>query len=108
MDVNRLVKRGLVRAFVVFGVLAVVLNVVAAAESFQKDRWSIGLGYFAIAAGLTAALVIHWYATHRQVPYRWRDEGWGHERWRELQRDPGDEGDDGPEAEDWPEPSWRD
>ncbi len=82
-----MVKRNLVRAFVVFASVAVALNLVAAAESFQNDLWAIGIGYFAIAAGLTMALVIHWYATHRQAPYIWRDEAWGHERWREEEHD---------------------
>lgn len=96
-----MVKRNLVRAFVLSASLAVVLNLLAAAESFQNDSWGIGLGYFAIAAGLTAALAIHWYASHRQAPYVWRDEAWGHERWREeepeddFERDYDDEDEDG-------------
>jgi protein-S-isoprenylcysteine O-methyltransferase Ste14 len=108
MGVSQLVKRSLVRAFVIFGVLAVVLNVVAAAESFQRDRWSVGLGYFLIPAGLTTALVIHWYATHRQMPYRWRDESWGQERWREDEHDDEAwEDDSDSDSDGWSESSWR-
>ena len=77
------VKRGAIRAFEVFGSLAVILNVIAAAVAIKRDLWGIAFGYFVIAAMLAAALAVHWYVRYRQVPYRWRDEGWGLERWRE-------------------------
>ena len=80
---NRLVKRSAVRAFEVFGSLAVILNIVAAAVAIKRDLWGVAFGYFVIAAMLAGALAIHWYVKHRQIPYRWRDEGWGLERWRE-------------------------
>ncbi len=78
-----MVKRSMVRAFEVFGALAVILNILAAAVAIKRDLWDFALGYFVIAATLAGALALHWYAQHRQVPYRWRDEGWGLERWRE-------------------------
>ena len=81
-----LVKRSMVRAFEVFGTLAVLLNVVAAAVAIKRDLWNIAFGYFVIAAMLAGALALHWYTRHRQIPYRWRDEGWGLERWREEAR----------------------
>ncbi len=88
------VERVLVRAFEVSATLAVLLNVFAAAVAIRRDEWSIAFGYVLIAAILAVALAIHWYAKHRQVPYRWRDEGWGLERWRETQHDEDAEYDD--------------
>ncbi len=83
---SRLVKRSAVRAFEVFGSLAVLLNIVAAAVAIKRDLWSMALGYLLIASMLAGALAVHWYVKHRQIPYRWRDEGWGLERWREGRR----------------------
>lgn len=91
---SNVVKRSAVRAFEVFGSLAVILNVVATAVAIKRDLWGMAFGYFLIAAILAAALAIHWYVRHRQVPYRWRDEGWGLERWREAHHEDGDEDDD--------------
>ena len=91
---NRLIKRSAVRAFEVFGTLAVVLNILAAAVAIKRDLWSMALGYFVIAAFLAGALALHWYIQHQQVPYRWRDEGWGLERWRESRHEGDDEDDD--------------
>ena len=79
-----MVKRSAVRAFEVFATVAVVLNVLAAAVAIKRDYWDIAFGYFVIASVLAGALALHWYVQHRQVPYRWRDEGWGLERWRET------------------------
>ena len=99
---SRLVKRSAVRAFEVFGSLAVVLNTLAAAVAIKRDLWGVAFGYFVIAAMLAGALAMHWYVKHRQIPYRWRDEGWGLERWREgrVREDPDGESDD--------EDAWRD
>ena len=93
---SKLVKRSAVRAFEVFGLLAVILNVLAAAVAIKRDAWGIAFGYFLIAAILAGVLAMHWYIKTRQVPYRWRDEGWGLERWREGRHggDPDDELDD--------------
>lgn len=107
---GRLVQRSAVRAFEIFGLLAVLLNVFAAAVAIKRDLWSMALAYFLIAAMLAGALAVHWYVQHRQVPYRWRDEEWGLERWREESR--GDDlDDDGWGEYDWPDdtgPSRRD
>lgn len=84
---NGTVKRSAIRAFEVFGTMAVLLNVFAAAVAIKRDLWGVAFGYFLIAAILAGALALHWYAKHRQVPYRWRDEGWGLERWREGRHD---------------------
>ncbi len=81
------IERVLVRAFEVSATLAVLLNVFAAAVAIKRDSWSIAFGYILIAAILAGALAVHWYSKHRQVPYRWRDEGWGLERWREGDHD---------------------
>lgn len=105
MEVSQRVKQNVVRAFVGFALLAVGLNVMAAADSFRFGRWSIGLGYLVIAAGLTAGLAVHWYASHRQAPYRWRDESWGQERWRELGSERNDSWDDRGDGDDG---YWRD
>ena len=91
---SSLAKRSAVRAFEIFGSLAVILNVLAAAVAIKDDEWAIALGYVVIAAAIAAALAIHFHVRHRQVPYRWRDEGWGLERWRESSRVGGDEDDD--------------
>ena len=91
---SSLVKRSAVRAFEIFGILAVVLNVFAAAVAIKRDYWDIAFGYFLIASVLAGALALHWYVQHRQVPYRWRDEGWGLERWREDRRERDGEDDD--------------
>ena len=90
---NGLVKRSAVRAFEIFGSLAVILNVLAAVAAIKRDTWGIALGYIVIAAAIAAALAMHFYVRYRQVPYRWRDEGWGLERWRENRHadDPDDE-----------------
>lgn len=88
------VKRILVRAFEVSASLAVLLNVFAAAVAIKRDAWSIAFGYIVISAILAGALAVHWYAAHRQAPYRWRDEGWGLERWREGTPDEDAESDD--------------
>lgn len=85
---SRLVKRSAIRAFEVFGSLAVLLNIFAAVVAIKRDLWTMALAYFFIAAVLASALAVHWYVVHRQVPYRWRDEGWGLERWREGRHDP--------------------
>ena len=98
---NDRVKRGLVRVFEVSATLAVLLNVFAAAVAIGRDEWSIAFGYVVIATILAIALTIHWYAKHHQAPYRWRDEGWGLERWRETQHDEDAEYDDDDEF-------WRD
>ncbi len=82
-----MVKRSAVRAFEVFGSLAVLLNILAAAVAIKRDLWSMALGYLLIASILAGALAVHWYVKHRQIPYRWRDEGWGLERWREGTRE---------------------
>ena len=94
------VKRAAIRAFEIFGSLAVMLNVFAAAVAIKRDLWGIAFGYFLIAAMLAAALAMHWYVRYRQVPYRWRDEGWGLERWREGRHDDDDDDDD---AYTWPD-----
>ncbi len=99
---NRLAKRGAVRAFEVFGALAVILNVLAAAVAIKRDTWGIAFGYILIAGMLASALALHWYVKHRQIPYRWRDEGWGLERWREGR------GGEDPDEEDLEDSSWRD
>ncbi len=99
---SRLVKRSAVRAFEVFGALAVILNTFAAAVEIRNDAWGIALGYIVIASMLAGALALHWYVAHRQVPYRWRDEGWGLERWREGRRTDDPEWDDDDE-EFWPD-----
>lgn len=88
------IKRILVLAFEVSAMLAVLLNVFAAAVAIGRDLWSIALGYVLIAAILAGALAVHWYSKHRQVPYRWRDEGWGLERWREGTHDEDSEDDE--------------
>ncbi len=90
---SSLAKRGAVRAFEIFGSLAVILNVLAAVVAIKRDSWGIALGYIVIAAAIAAALAMHFYVRYRQVPYRWRDEGWGLERWREGRRgeDPDDD-----------------
>ena len=102
MEISQRVKHNLVRAFVVFAGLAVALNVLAAAESFGSDQWSAGFGYLLIASALAAALALHWHVANRQTPYRFRDESWGQERWRELgyggadaRDDDGEDPDDG-------------
>ncbi len=59
----------------------------------KKDRTHY-LYVFVIAAVLAGALALHWYIQHRQIPYRWRDEGWGLERWRESRHEGDDEDDD--------------
>jgi hypothetical protein len=91
---NRLAKRSAVRAFEIFGSMAVILNVLAAAVAIKRDTWGIAFGYILIAGMLASALALHWYVKHRQVPYRWRDEGWGLERWREGRRGEDAEEDD--------------
>ncbi len=91
---HKMVKRSAVRAFEVFGTAAVVLNVMAAAVAIKRDYWDVAFGYVLIATILAGVLALHWYVQHRQVPYRWRDEGWGLERWREGRRDGDDEDDD--------------
>ena len=88
---NRLARRSAVRAFEVFGSLAVILNVVATAVAIKRDLWTMAFGYFLIAAMLAGVLALHWYIRRWQVPYRWRDEGWGLERWREGRRHDEDE-----------------
>ncbi len=99
---SRLAKRSAVRAFEIFGALAVVLNVLAAAAAVKRDSWSIALGYVVIASMLAGALALHWYVKHRQIPYRWRDEGWGLERWRERpHEDPPDDGHGDPWSDDY-------
>jgi hypothetical protein len=108
MGVTDLVKRGLVQAFVAFMLLAVILNIVAAAMSLKRDLWTIAGGYLLISVMLASALVVLWYSRHRQLPYRWRDENWGQERWREANRSEdawshGDEFDEEP----WRDDPWR-
>lgn len=107
MGVNERVKRGLVGAFVVFGTVAVLLNVVAAGIKLKNDLWASAAGYLVIAIMIASALVVHWYASHRQRPYRWRDENWGHERWREQPggADPWRDDDD---SDGWRDELWHD
>ncbi len=91
---NKLVKRSAVRAFEVSATVAVILNVLAAAVAIKRDYWDIAFAYFLIASVLAGVLALHWYVQHRQVPYRWRDEGWGLERWRESHHERDDDEED--------------
>ncbi len=83
---TQMLKKTLFSAFTFFTALAVVLNVTAAAVAMKGQAWLLAGAYLLIAVALFGLLGLMHY-TRAQAPYRWRDESWGQERWRELSDD---------------------
>ncbi|MDP9400877.1 MAG: hypothetical protein M3P39_08040, partial [Actinomycetota bacterium] len=60
-------------AFIVFGLLAAVLNSAATVVAARRGHWAIALGYLVITIAISSATLVGWYSARRQRPYRWRD-----------------------------------
>ena len=68
-------KTALGTAFVVFGLVAAVLNSAASVVAAREGHWAIAAGYLIITIAISSATLVGWYSARRQRPYRWRDGG---------------------------------